>query len=105
MSPRAFDETPGTVVAASLAFDRIAAARGDGLLPAFRQLFAGLERLHTDAAVTDLADYLPGKDLQAGPHPRGRPDSKSAPGILPFPDNTTNRHQQRAQRKRAGKEA
>lgn len=105
MSPRAFDETSGTVVAASLAFDRIAAARGDGLQPAFRQLFAGLERLHADAAVTHLADYLPGNDRQAGPHPRGRPESTSAAGVLPFPDRKNDRHQQRAQGKRAGKEA
>jgi len=104
MSPR-HPADPRDAGIACLAFDRIAAARGDGLLPAFRQLFVGLERLHTDAAVTDLAEYLPGNDRQAGPHPRGHPDSRSAAGVLPFPDRKTDRHQQRAQKKRAGKEA
>ena len=104
MSPRDPADPRDAGVAASLAFDRIAAARGDGLLPALRQLIAGLERLRAEAAVTDLADYLPVNHLQVGPHPRGHPDPMSAPGVLPFPDDTTNRHQQRPQRKRAGKE-
>ena len=106
MSPRTPADPPRDLVgAAGLAFDRIAATRGDGLLPAFRRLFADLDRLRADGAVTDIADYLPAAGRQSGPHPRGHPDPMSAPGVLPFPDDTTDRHQQRAQKKRAGKEA
>lgn len=103
MSPR--DPADPLGVAASLAFDHLAAARGDELRPEFRRLFSGLDRRYADGAVTDIADYLPAAGRQSSPHPRGHPDPMSAPGVLPFPDDATNRHQQRAQGKRAGKEA
>lgn len=92
-------------VAAGLAFDRLAAARGDGLLPEFRRLFCSLERPRGDAFVTEVSRYMPNPCEQSGPHPRGPYDPSSAAGVLPFPDVGTNRHQQRARHKRSGKEA
>jgi len=95
----------GESVAASLAFDRLASARGDGLLPEFRRLFADLDRVGLDGTVAELARYRIRPHRQSGPHPQGQYDPSSTPGVLPFPDTKTNRHQQRAQQKRAGKEA
>ena len=105
MTPYDLPDPPGAGAAAGLDFDGIAVTRGDGLLPELRRLLSGLDRPHADGAVTDIADYLPATGRQSGPHPRGHPDPMSAPGVLPFPDHATDRHQQRAQRKRAGKEA
>lgn len=106
MSPNTPDDPPRDLLgAAGLAFDRIAAARGDGLLPEFRRLLSGLCRLQAGGSVTDIAACRPAAGRQSGPHPRGRSDATSAPGVLPFPDDRTSRYQKRAPGKSAGKDA
>lgn len=95
----------GADAARSLALHRLAAARGDGLLPAFQHLFANLDRRRGDAAVTEISRHMPHPYEQSGPNPAGSAEHLSAAGILPFPDKNTDRHQQRAQARRAGKEA
>lgn len=55
-----------------LAFHRLAAARGDGLLPELRALLEYREQLQgTDPGVVSLDGRRPDGMVQAGPSPRG----------------------------------
>lgn len=57
-----------------LEFDRLAAARGDGLDPALRAVLREREALARDPAVAEMARYCHGP-VQAGPNPAPRPDA------------------------------
>lgn len=103
MSPRPHAHPDEAELATGLSFDNIATARDDGLLPAFRQLFAGLSQAVGRESVTDIARSIPVTHRQSGPNPRGPGDPHSAPGIIRFPGFVS--HKQRAQGKRTGKEA
>lgn len=54
-----------------LQFHRLAAARGDGLLPQLRDLLEARAHVEADPRVTDLAAEG-GRPAQAGPNPGGQ---------------------------------
>jgi hypothetical protein len=66
---------------------RLAAARGDGLLPALRDLLESrAEIARASPMIEDMADYREGTAVQAGPFPHRRFDPvRAGPGIIPFP--------------------
>ena len=80
-------------------FHRIAASRGEGLLPEFLELVA---RERTPTAITELDAYRPSACIQAGPHPTGDHTLASAVNLILFATEAAKRADAAALRAQVG---